>query len=120
MVVFAQVCDMLWLYCFSQCDTRENVLQFLRIQMANCTRPPALNDKWQKKHISSIAQLTSQWLADSPTGSVLNSTVGCMDEGSTGEDFILILFCLTAILLPVHLMFTSEYLSLSCLDKTQY
>lgn len=28
--------------------TRENVLQFPVIQMANCTRPPALNDKWQK------------------------------------------------------------------------
>lgn len=103
---------MLWLYCFSQCGTKENVLQFLRIQMANCTRPPALNDKWLKKHISSIAQLTSQWLANSPSGSVLNSTVGCMDVGWTGEDFISILFCLTAILLPVHLMFTSEYLSL--------
>lgn len=70
----------------------------------------------KKTHISSIAQLTSQQLADSPTGSVLNSTVGCMDVGCTGEDFISILSCLTAILLPVHLMYTTEYLSLSCLD----
>lgn len=28
---------------------RGNVLQFPVIQMANCTQPPALNDKWQKK-----------------------------------------------------------------------
>lgn len=56
--------------------------------MANCTRPPALNDKWQIKHISSIAQLTSQLHTDIPTEGVVNSTVGCMDAGCTGEDFI--------------------------------
>lgn len=38
----------LWLNFSLQSGIRENVLQFPRIQMANCTRPPALNDKWQK------------------------------------------------------------------------
>lgn len=41
-------CFRLWLNCSLQSGIRENVLQFPRIQMANCTRPPALNDKWQK------------------------------------------------------------------------
>lgn len=54
--------------CSSLSGIRENVLQFLRIQMANCTRRPALSDEWQKqkkKHISSMAQLTSQLHTDS-------------------------------------------------------
>lgn len=42
------VCLCRWLVCSLQSGIRENVLQFPRIQMANCTRPPALNDKWQK------------------------------------------------------------------------
>ncbi len=41
-------CLCLWLDRSLQSGIRENVLQFPRIQMANCTRPPALNDKWQK------------------------------------------------------------------------
>lgn len=53
--------------------------------MANCTRPPALNDKWQKKkkkkHISSIARLTSGLHTDIPAESVVKGTVGCMDAG---------------------------------------
>lgn len=67
---------------------RGNVLQFPVIQMANCTQPPALNDKWQqqKKHISSNAQLTSRLHTDIPAESVVKSSAGCM-KTVTGEAF---------------------------------
>lgn len=35
----------------------ENVLQFLRIHMTNCTQPPALNDKWQKSTFQPLPSL---------------------------------------------------------------
>lgn len=95
----------LWLNCSLQCVIRERFcfilffLQFPRIQMANCTRPPALNDKWQKKHISSIAQLTSRLHTDIPAESVVKSTVGCMDAGWHWKGFDIELSCSTAVLL---------------------
>lgn len=78
----------LLLSCSSQSGIRENVLLFLRIQMANCTEPPALKDKWHKKPVPSIAQLTSQLHTDILPESVVKSTVGCMDADCTGGDFI--------------------------------
>lgn len=39
------------LTCSLQSYMRENIVQFPVIQMANCTRPPALNDKWQKSTV---------------------------------------------------------------------
>lgn len=85
LVNFWQVCGIGGVYCFSQCASEEDALQFLGIQMANCARPPALNDEWQekKKHIPSTAQLTSRLLADGLTKSVLNSTVGRTDVACT-------------------------------------
>lgn len=42
---------------YSRSGIRENVLQFLRIHMTNCTQPPALNDKWQKSTFHPLPSL---------------------------------------------------------------
>lgn len=70
--------------CSSKSGIRETVLLFLRIQMVSCTGPPALSDKWQNSTFHPLPSLYLSAVRDIPT----ESTVGCIDEGSTGEGFI--------------------------------
>lgn len=55
--------SLLWLQRTWQPAIRESVLQIPKSPQTNCTWPPALNDEWQKKLLSSIVASTSPPLA---------------------------------------------------------
>lgn len=59
--------SLLWLQRTWQPAIRESVLQIPKSPQTNCTWPPALNDEWQKKLLSSIAASTSLPLALIPS-----------------------------------------------------